>query len=69
MLNWLTISARPDLMTAHSLLAIATAKPTQGHLDAIHYIGRYIKATADYGISFSSKNNESPQMVRKISSH
>jgi hypothetical protein len=59
MLNWLTISTRPDLMTAHSLLAIATAKPTQGHLDAIRYVGRYIKATADYGISFSSKNNES----------
>ena len=60
MLNWLTISTCPDLrMTAHSLLAIATAKPMQGHLDAIHYIGRYIKVTADYGISFSSCKNNS----------
>jgi len=59
MLNWLTISTRPDLMTVHSLLAIATTKPTQGHLDAIRYVGRYIKATADYGISFSSNANDS----------
>ena len=59
MLNWLTISTRPDLMTIHSLLAIATTKPTQGHLDAICYVGRYIKATADYGISFSSNANDS----------
>jgi hypothetical protein len=46
-------------MTAHSLLAIATASPTQGHLDAIWYVGQYIKATADYGISFSSCTNYS----------
>ena len=59
MLNWLTISTCPDLMTAHSLLTIATAKPTQGHLDAICYVGRYIKATADYGITFSSNTNDS----------
>jgi hypothetical protein len=60
MLNWLMISTRPDLMTVHSLLAIATTKPTQGHLDAICYVGRYIKATADYhGISFSSNANDS----------
>jgi hypothetical protein len=60
MLHWLTISTCPDLrMTAHSLLAIATAKPMQGHLDAIHYIGMYIKETADYGISFCSCKNNS----------
>jgi hypothetical protein len=59
MLNWLTISTRPDLMTVHSLLVIATTKPTQGHLDAIRYVGQYIKATADYGISFSSMANDS----------
>ena len=57
MLNWLSISTCLDLTTAHSLLAIATAAPTQGHLNAIHYISRYIKATADYGISFSSSSN------------
>ena len=39
MLNWLSISTHPDLTTAHSLLAIATAAPTQGHLDAICYVG------------------------------
>jgi hypothetical protein len=59
MLNWLAVSTRPDLTTIQSLLAIATTQPTQGHLDAIRYAGRYIKATADYGISFSSSANES----------
>ena len=58
MLNWLSISTCPDLTTAHSLLAITTAALTQGHLDAIQYVGCYIKATADYGIFFSSSFND-----------
>ena len=56
--NWLSLSTHPDLTTAHSLLAITTAAPTQGHLNAICYIGQYIKATADYVISFSSSSND-----------
>ena len=58
MLNWLASSTRPDLNTSHNLLAIATASPTPAHLDAIRYVGRYIKAMTDYGITFSSKANE-----------
>ena len=57
MLNWLSISTHPDLTTAHSLLAITNAALTQGHLNAIQYVGCYIKATADYRISFSSRSN------------
>ena len=57
MLNWLSISTRPDLTTVHSLLATATESPSQAHLDAIRHVGRYIKATTDYGISFSSRSN------------
>ena len=58
MINWLASSTRADLTTAHSLLAIATAAPTPAHLDAIRYVGRYIKATADYGITFCSDTND-----------
>lgn len=57
MLNWLSISTRPDLTTVHSLLASATECPSQAHLDALRHVGRYIKATIDYGISFSSCSN------------
>jgi hypothetical protein len=57
MLNWLSISTRPDLTTVHSLLASATESPSPGHLDALRHVGRYIKATSDYGISFSSRSN------------
>ena len=59
MLNWLSISTRPDLTTVHALLAAATKSPTQAHLDALRYVGKYIKSTMDYGISFSSKANDS----------
>jgi len=57
MLNWLSISTRPDLTTVHSLLASATESPSPAHLDALRHVGRYIKATSDYGISFSSRSN------------
>jgi hypothetical protein len=57
MINWLATTTRPDLTTVHSLFATSTEKPTQAHIDAAKYVGRYIKATADYGISFSSKGN------------
>jgi hypothetical protein len=56
-LNWLSISMHPDLMTINSQLASATESPTHAHLNALHHVGRYIKATIDYGISFSSKPN------------
>ena len=57
MLNWLSISMHPNLTTAYSLLAIATAALTQGHLDAIQYVGHYIKAAQD------------PMTTLKASSH
>lgn len=59
MLNWLSISTRPDLTTVHSLLASATESPSHAHLEALRHVGRYVKATLDYGISFSSRSNPS----------
>jgi hypothetical protein len=57
MLNWLSISTRPDLTTVHSLLASATESPSPAQLNTLQHVGCYIKATSDYGISFSSRSN------------
>jgi hypothetical protein len=57
MLNWLSLSTQPDLTTVHSLLVSATESPSPAHLDALQHVDRYIKATSDYGISFSSRSN------------
>jgi hypothetical protein len=57
MINWLSISTRPDVTTIQSLLAQYTTTPTSQHLDATRYVGRYLKSTADLGISFSSRSN------------
>jgi hypothetical protein len=40
-----------------SLLATYTSCPSPGHLDAIKYVGRYLKSTADLGLVFSSAGN------------
>jgi hypothetical protein len=39
MLNWLSISTRPDLATVSGLLATATESPTRAHLKALHHVG------------------------------
>ena len=57
MLNWLCQGTRPDIATITSLLATYTSCPSPGHLDAIKYIGRYLKSTADLGLMFSSMGN------------
>jgi len=57
MLNWLCICTRPDLTTCVSLLAQYQCTPSPGHWDAIKYIGRYLKSSADLGIVYSSSGN------------
>lgn len=54
MLNWLCQGTRPDIATISSLLATYTSCPSPGHLDAIKYVGCYLKSTADLGLVFSS---------------
>jgi hypothetical protein len=39
--------------------AVATESPSHAHLDALQHVDRYVKATMDYGISFSSQSNTS----------
>ena len=40
-----------------SLLSTYQSKPSPGHLDAVKYVGRYLKATAHYGLVYSSDQN------------
>jgi len=58
MLNWLGISTHPDMAPVVSLLSSYLSKPSSGHLDAAKYAGRYLKATAHYGLVYSSNYNE-----------
>ena len=56
-LNWLSISTRPDIATITNLLAKHTANPSQGHLNHVKYVIRYLKGTKSKGIKFSTSNN------------
>ena len=56
-LNWLSISTRPDISTAVSLLAKFTHRPSQGHIDAAIRLLKYLKGTKTRGITFSNKSN------------
>jgi len=53
-LNWLSHTTRPDLSTVVSLLAQHQSHPSQGHLDAAHYVVKYLSYTRHLGIYFSS---------------
>jgi hypothetical protein len=53
-LNWLSITTRPDISTAVSLLAQHQSSPSPGHLDAAYYVATYLSHTSSLGIYFSS---------------
>ena len=57
-LLWLLGATRPDLATIVSLLGQHTHHPTQGHINAVKYVIRYLKGTKNRGISFSSEQND-----------
>ena len=57
-LVWLSTSTRPDISTAISLLSTYISCPSQGHIDAARHVGKYLKATADFGICFSTDGNQ-----------
>jgi hypothetical protein len=57
-LNWLAHTTHPDLSTVVSLLAQHQNNPSYGHLEAAHYVGKYLSNTKTLGIYFmSSKRN------------
>jgi len=53
-LNWLAHTTRPDISTVVSLLAQHQSNPSPGHLDAAHYVVKYLSHTKQLGIFFSS---------------
>lgn len=57
MLQWLAQCSRPDIATAVNLLARFNSCPSDSHLRAARYVGRYLKATPHHGLLFSSKGN------------
>ncbi|GJY20375.1 retrovirus-related pol polyprotein from transposon TNT 1-94 [Tanacetum coccineum] len=52
-------SSRPDLIYADCLCARYQAKPTEKHLNAVKQIFRYLKATINMGLCWSSKKQKS----------
>jgi len=56
-LNWLSITTRPDISTAVSLLAQHQSNPSPGHLDAAYYVAQYLSHTKSLGIYFSSSRH------------
>jgi hypothetical protein len=54
-LNWLTHTTRPDISTVVSLLAQHQSDPSSGHLEAAHYVVRYLASTKTLGIYFTSR--------------
>jgi hypothetical protein len=53
-LNWLAHTTHPDLSTVVSLLAQYQSNPSPGHYEAAKYVVRYLAATRDLGIKFTS---------------
>jgi hypothetical protein len=51
-LNWLATSTRPDLSVCVSLLSQFSHNPSEGHLDAVKHVLRYLKGTRDHGIRY-----------------
>jgi hypothetical protein len=49
-LNWLAHTTHPDLSTVVSLLAQHQNNPSYGHLDAAHYVAKYLCNTKTLGI-------------------
>ena len=56
-LNWLAHTTRPDISTVVSLLAQHQSNPSPGHLDAAHYVVKYLSHTKQLGISFHSSRH------------
>jgi Reverse transcriptase (RNA-dependent DNA polymerase). len=65
-LNWLSTQTRPDIATITNLIAQYQSDPSPGHLEAAKYVLRYLKGTADLGISFTSKPQSSLESFVKF---
>ncbi|KAK4694238.1 putative transposase, partial [Phenoliferia sp. Uapishka_3] len=61
-LLWLSLSTRPDIAFAVSLVARFTAAPGTPHWTAVKRIFRYLQATPNYGLRFSGHEGENGRL-------
>ena len=57
MVNWLSISTRPDIVTITNLLAKHITTQSKGHIEAVKRVLCYLKGTQYYGKEFYSDTN------------
>jgi len=62
-INWLSCGTRADIAYTVSRLAEANAGLSQEHLDLMHYLYRYIKGTATYGIELGGSDVDVTDMM------
>mmetsp|Transcript_16535 Transcript_16535/g.39812 ORF Transcript_16535/g.39812 Transcript_16535/m.39812 type:complete len:477 (-) Transcript_16535:1846-3276(-) len=62
-LQYLCTWTRPDLLFATNQLAKHMSNPGRVHMAAAHRVLRYLKGTADYGLTYSS-NSSVPALLR-----
>jgi hypothetical protein len=56
-LNWLATSTRPDLSVCVSLLSQFSHNPSEGHLEGVKHVLKYLKGTKDWGIRFRQNDH------------
>ena len=56
-LMYLSVCTRPDIAYVVSTLARFSSKPNKSHWTAAKRVPRYLKGTADYGISFTKSES------------
>ncbi|KAK4692637.1 hypothetical protein P7C70_g9087, partial [Phenoliferia sp. Uapishka_3] len=61
-LLWLSLSTRPDIAFAVSLVARFTAAPGTSHWTAVKRIFRYLQATPNYGLRYSGHEGENGRL-------
>jgi hypothetical protein len=61
-LNYLALCSRVDIAAPVSKLASFNAKPTTAHWAAVKGVLRYLKGTADFGITYGSKTAHSGEL-------
>ena len=54
-LLYLSVSTRPDITYAVSILTRFSSSPTQQHSTALKRVMHYLKGTTNYGIMYSKK--------------
>ena len=57
--RWLSNNTPPDLSAVHSFLSSYLIHPAPTHMKATLYVLHYIHSTHNFGISFSSRSQES----------